>query len=78
MPRSASAGASSRERHPVQRAERVTRGERAGGSGDQRVHLESRHTCHSRHGDGRSYALPMTTTHRRTADGDRKAKELEQ
>ena len=38
MPRSASAGASSRKRDPVQRAERITRRERPRRGRDQRVH----------------------------------------
>ena len=47
MPRSASAGAIVAQRDPLQRAERIARRERARRGGDQRVHAESRHTCHS-------------------------------
>ena len=65
MPRSASAGAIVAQRDTFQRAERITGRERTRRGRDQRVHRESRHTCHS-HRLAARRSIYRTTRHRAT------------
>jgi predicted dithiol-disulfide oxidoreductase (DUF899 family) len=52
---------------PLQHAEQVTCGERARRGRDHRVHLESRHTCHSHRLDTRHYVFLTTKPHPRVS-----------